>query len=123
MARTRSLQQIQKQIAELQREAETIRHREKSGVIDRIREAIAHYALSAEELFGLDGAKATRKRAGKGLAKAAKKAKAPAKAKKPVAAKYRDADGNTWSGRGRQPRWLAAALKDGKKLEDFAIKA
>jgi DNA-binding protein H-NS len=35
--------------------------------------------------------------------------------------KYRDAQGNTWAGRGAQPRWLAAALKTGKKLEDFLI--
>ena len=28
----------------------------------------------------------------------------------------------TWAGRGNRPRWLAAALKDGKKLEAFAIR-
>jgi DNA-binding protein H-NS len=27
----------------------------------------------------------------------------------------------TWSGRGKQPRWLAAALKTGRKMEDFVI--
>ena len=27
----------------------------------------------------------------------------------------------TWSGRGKTPRWLLAALKTGHKLEDFAI--
>jgi DNA-binding protein H-NS len=27
----------------------------------------------------------------------------------------------TWSGRGKQPRWLAAALKTGRKMEDFMI--
>jgi DNA-binding protein H-NS len=27
----------------------------------------------------------------------------------------------TWSGRGKTPRWLVAALKTGHKLEDFAI--
>ncbi len=27
----------------------------------------------------------------------------------------------TWSGRGKQPRWLAAALKKGKKIEEFVI--
>ena len=27
----------------------------------------------------------------------------------------------TWSGRGRQPRWLVAALKAGGKVEDFEI--
>lgn len=27
----------------------------------------------------------------------------------------------TWAGRGKQPRWLTAQLKSGKKLEDFRI--
>jgi DNA-binding protein H-NS len=39
-----------------------------------------------------------------------------------VKPKYRDAKtGETWAGRGMQPRWLAAALKRGKKLDDFLI--
>jgi DNA-binding protein H-NS len=31
------------------------------------------------------------------------------------------APGETWSGRGKQPRWLVAALKAGAKIEDFEI--
>jgi len=39
-----------------------------------------------------------------------------------VAVKYRDKNGNTWTGRGRMPRWLTAAMKGGKaKKEDFLI--
>ena len=39
-----------------------------------------------------------------------------------VAPKYRDkATGETWSGRGLQPRWLKAALGSGQKLADFAV--
>jgi DNA-binding protein H-NS len=38
-----------------------------------------------------------------------------------VAPKYRDRAGNTWAGRGAKPRWLVSAIKEGKKLEDFAI--
>ena len=41
---------------------------------------------------------------------------------KKVPPKYRDKAGNTWAGRGARPRWLVAAIKEGKKLEDFAIK-
>jgi DNA-binding protein H-NS len=40
---------------------------------------------------------------------------------KKVPPKYRDKAGNTWAGRGAKPRWLVAAIKEGKKLEDFAI--
>jgi DNA-binding protein H-NS len=38
-----------------------------------------------------------------------------------VAAKYRGPAGETWAGRGAKPRWLVAAIKDGKKLNDFLI--
>jgi DNA-binding protein H-NS len=38
-----------------------------------------------------------------------------------VAAKYRGPDGDTWAGRGATPRWLKAAIKEGKKAEDFLI--
>ena len=40
---------------------------------------------------------------------------------KNVPAKYRDKAGNAWAGRGAKPRWLVAAIKEGKKLEDFAV--
>jgi DNA-binding protein H-NS len=42
-----------------------------------------------------------------------------------VAPKYRNPANpeETWAGRGLKPRWLAAALKSGKKLEDFSIAA
>jgi DNA-binding protein H-NS len=68
----------------------------------------------------------------KGAAKAAapkrRKGPGPARAStrgSTVAPKYRNPDNpaETWAGRGLKPRWLAAALKAGKKLENFAIAA
>jgi DNA-binding protein H-NS len=38
-----------------------------------------------------------------------------------VPPKYRSASGETWAGRGARPRWLVAAIKGGKKLDDFLI--
>lgn len=38
-----------------------------------------------------------------------------------VAVKYRDRNGNTWSGRGVQPRWMTAAIKAGAKRNDFLL--
>jgi DNA-binding protein H-NS len=32
-----------------------------------------------------------------------------------------DNPGETWSGRGRKPKWLVAKLDKGKKITDFAI--
>ncbi len=52
----------------------------------------------------------------------AKKTKAPKDKRSVVAPKYRDsATGATWTGRGKQPKWLAAALASGKKIDDFKI--
>ena len=39
-----------------------------------------------------------------------------------VAAKFRNqATGETWSGRGLQPKWLKAAISGGAKLDDFHV--
>jgi len=38
-----------------------------------------------------------------------------------VLPKYRSPSGETWAGRGAKPRWLVAAIKGGKKIDDFLI--
>ncbi|XUM21800.1 H-NS family nucleoid-associated regulatory protein [Bradyrhizobium oligotrophicum S58] len=39
-----------------------------------------------------------------------------------VLPKYRNPQtSETWSGRGKQPRWLVAAIKTGHRIEEFAI--
>lgn len=39
-----------------------------------------------------------------------------------VLPKYRNPHtSETWSGRGKQPRWLVAAVKSGRKIEEFRI--
>ena len=38
-----------------------------------------------------------------------------------VPPKYRGPSGETWAGRGARPVWLVAAIKGGKKLDDFLI--
>ncbi len=62
----------------------------------------------------------TRKRRGK---KAGSK-KAVRKKRGKVAPKYRNPANSreTWTGRGRKPAWVVAALDSGKKLQDLAIK-
>jgi DNA-binding protein H-NS len=61
---------------------------------------------------------------GAASAKPAAPAKAPKKPRKSrgmVAIKYRDEAGNTWTGRGKTPRWLVEAEKAGKPRENFKI--
>src|SRR5689334_7584413 len=110
-----SLASLQKKIESLQKEAERIRGTEVAAVIERIKTAIRQYGLTPEDIFEGGGRRRGAKRA------AARKVvgkRARASAGRKVAIKYRDSGGNTWTGRGSQPRWLVAALKEGKKIED-----
>src|SRR6202161_3328614 len=51
------------------------------------------------------------------------RAKRAGSARGKVPPKYRNPENptETWAGRGLTPRWLTAAIKGGKKIEDFAI--
>lgn len=98
-----TLAQLQAQIAELQRQAEEIRRNEIAEVIARIKEAIAHYGLTAADLgLAVGGGKRGRK---------------PAMATG-GAIKYRDG-ANSWTGRGRRPQWFIEALAAGKTEQDL----
>ena len=44
-----------------------------------------------------------------------------AKAKGTVAIKYKDEKGNTWTGRGKTPRWLVEAETNGQTRAQFLI--
>lgn len=48
---------------------------------------------------------------------------APARKRAPSSAKYANPanPADTWSGRGRKPRWFSEALAAGKKPEDLAV--
>lgn len=43
------------------------------------------------------------------------------KKRRTVAPKYRSPDGDTWTGRGKTPRWLSALLARGRRKEEFLI--
>lgn len=92
---------LQKQIAELERQAQKVRQDEIAQVVSKMKEAIAVYGITAKDL-GLAGLKAvaTRKtatvRPGVGVPR------------------YRDPkSGKTWTGHGKPPMWIA-----GKKNRD-----
>lgn len=116
----KSLAEIQRQIQQLEKQAQEIKSREVAGVVARIKEAIEFYGLTAEDLFGGRGRKSSLK--ARGADKMATKVDGRRKsAGKKIPVKYRDDAGNTWTGRGLKPRWLTAALSSGKKLEDFQV--
>ena len=61
------------------------------------------------------------KLASTGRGSGARKVGAHPLAGRKVPVKYKDRAGNTWAGRGAQPRWLREKLKGGAKLADFAV--
>lgn len=117
---------IDAEIERLKRERDALRATEVKEVVGRIKEAIAHYGLTAEDL-GLSpkrrgrkpaatvDSKPAKKRATKGAAKAATK-------KPPSPPKYENGAGKTWSGHGKRPGWFVDALAAGKTAEDMLIK-
>lgn len=59
----------------------------------------------------------------KGFSLAELTGSAPTRKRSPSVAKYANPanKADTWSGRGRKPRWFSEALAKGKKPEDLAI--
>jgi DNA-binding protein H-NS len=90
------LSQMQVRIERLKIEKQTA---ERAALRERIRSMVKEAGFEIKDIFGAGG-----------------------KGKGSVAIKYRDPENpqNTWTGRGRMPRWLAAATKGGKvRREDF----
>src|SRR3984893_12689293 len=88
------------------------------GLKSRIDAVLASKVSDERRALESELAKLTRYDSGGGRAKVGGRG-----ARGKVAPKYRTPEnpGETWTGRGLKPRWLAAAIKSGKKLEDFAI--
>jgi DNA-binding protein H-NS len=113
---TKTYAQIVEQIEVLKQNAEKVRRKEVEGVVGRIRDAIAAYNLTAEDLgFG-----SKPKRAGKAAAPVKSKGRKATKTARVI--KFRNDSGGAWVGRGKRPQWLRDALASGKTLADFAVK-
>lgn len=109
--------ELQQQIQALQAEAEALRTKEREGVIERMKEAIAVYDITAADL-GLGSTPRKTRNAGRDRPISTGK-----KAVKATSAAYTDAAGNTWGGRGPRPKWLREALARGENLESFRANA
>jgi DNA-binding protein H-NS len=102
-----SLQELIAQKEALEREIEKTRNQDRGEAIAKVRALMDQYGLTLADLSAKLSAKSSKPRAGKG---------------NKVAAKYRNAaTGETWSGRGLQPKWLKAALASGRKLSEFTL--
>ena len=96
-----TLKELIAQKEALERQIELTRTEDRSAAVEKVRALMTEYGLSVSDL-------------------STKRVKKVGGTK--VAAKYRDkATGDTWSGRGLQPKWLRAALGTGRKMTDFAV--
>lgn len=106
MARTNGLEKLSyAQLSEMEAKIERLKIEKQNAERDAVRQRLVDMArqhgFEIHELFG-------KGRKGKGS----------------VAPKYRDPKHpeNTWTGRGRMPRWMVAATRGGRaKKEDFLI--
>lgn len=126
-----NLIEIQSQIEKLQKQAAEIKSREFDKTVKQILAMMEAFGITLKDLQPRK-ARGNAKMVGrKGRSSAlAKKVAAEKAGRKPsgqkgakAAAKYRGPNGETWSGRGLTPRWLAALVAQGRAKEDFAIKS
>lgn len=95
------LEKLQSEIASLQKQAEQLIAQQKAEVIEEVRSKIKLYGITLKDL-GLSD-------------------KSSQRAGIVVPIKYRQGD-QTWTGRGRQPKWVEDFLAAGGKLEDVLVK-
>jgi len=117
----KTLAQVNAQIAKLQKEAQTLKSKEVSGVVRRIREAIEHYGLTADDL-GLSRTRVVKRREAVTPASGKPGRKRRGALRSAGVVKFRDEEGRTWTGHGRAPNWYKAALESGKAPEDLRVK-
>ena len=97
---------LKKVPAELKRRTEEATSAARDAAIEKLKLIAREHGYSLEELTGT---KKTRKSSG---------------ARKPVAPKYANPSNpsETWTGRGRKPLWVQAALDQGTSLESLLIR-
>ncbi len=109
MSNPATLSELLAQKAALEQQIAEVQRAERADAIAQVKALIAQFGLSAADI---------------GIARPLSLGApaAPSRAPRKLAAKYRNPEtGETWSGRGLKPKWLAAALKKGSKLQDFAV--
>ncbi len=91
----------------LDKQIEEARREEVSSAVATVKQLIAEYGLTAADCGFKPGTAAASTNIGA--------------ARMPVAAKYRGLNGETWSGRGKAPKWLTNLEAQGRKKDEFLI--
>jgi DNA-binding protein H-NS len=111
-------QKIEKEIQKLQKQAEALQKKRRGPVIASIVKSMREYDITPEEITSAFTKKAPGRSAGPRAA-----ATKPAAKRAVVPPKYRHPEsGATWTGRGKAPRWVTDAEKQGVNRDSFLIK-
>jgi DNA-binding protein H-NS len=114
---TLSAKELDALIAQAKQRKTTLRKRKPiASIRKRITEFATAEGYTIAELFGGKSAAGTPRASKKAARKGRKLGKVPPKYRNPAKPT------ETWTGRGKQPRWMAELVKKGKKPEDFLIK-
>jgi DNA-binding protein H-NS len=115
---TKSLKSIEAQIRKLQQQAQSLKDKDRRPAVAQIVKLMKSHAISVEDLTAALGKPGKARKTG-----GAKAASGP-RQRKPVPVKYRHPQtGETWTGRGRSPRWIVDAEKSGTARSTFAVSA
>ena len=118
-----NLIEIQGQIEKLQKQASEIRVGEFDKTVQEILIKMHVFGITLKDIqtFRARNTKAKTKTAAIAESAGSNVKRKGGKAFAVVPAKYRGPDGETGSGRGLTPRWLAALMTQGRAKEEFAI--
>ena len=99
---TLSLSELKDLLKDIEREIKRRQNAEKAKAAQQVRDIMATYGLTSEEVLSGKTSKGSRGS---------------------VAPKYANPQNaeQTWTGRGRRPQWVQEALASGKSLDDLAI--
>ena len=99
---TLSLSELKELLKDIEREIKRRQNAEKAKAAQQVREIMATYGLTSEEVLAGKASKGSRGS---------------------VAPKYANPKNRseTWTGRGRKPLWVAEHLKKGGSLDDLLI--
>jgi DNA-binding protein H-NS len=115
MPRRASLKVIERRIRELEAQAKAIKQRVNNPALPKIVRLMRKNGISIGELRRAIGGRGASGNGRRGRA-------SPLRGKKVKPLYKNPKTGETWSGRGRLARWLAAAEKAGRDRADFLIK-
>src|SRR5690554_5815543 len=109
-----ALVKIEKEIQRLQKQAKALQAKRRGPVITSIIRSMREYDITPDDITT-----AYNKKAGP---RVARKTPAGTVAKRTVPVKFRHPEtGDTWTGRGKAPRWIVQAESEGKSRSDFLI--